>query len=358
MKGAHERSPAKDRGLQVVRLPSEREISPVDITAAEAIISAFPEQKNTPTHLDYCKEAEASFLEFLVVFNLSPERMLSSLREGDDNLFSFNSLSPTREDLVSPEYLLKNMRRMAALERTAPGSVRYLYNHHGIRNFARYSIAFWERQFRERTSQLPYMLVISAADLATDILASTTVYTQLQDDLKTLERPHLMRMIEISSVPEMLRLLGRLDHAHNEQGTNQIPLVVFDGHGNNERVILKANVQIATFGAADLKGPRFERSFQRWLTKAFTPNAQFLFGSCEAAYENIYGESSVAKHLKTALQNLLGRRVRVAGAQNYTTPFTKLAPSLRKDGALTLVIESHPFETIEGKVGKPRFRNL
>ncbi len=311
--------------------------------------------------------------KFLSGFNISHGRTAKSLKEGDGDVGMDYA---SRTHFVSGNYVLENMRRMLTLEEKDPGAVQFLYSQRGIRNFARYSAEFWARQYTESASTLPYMLVITPSGVERGTAAGSAIYKTLQNDLKKLEASHLMRTIEVSGLSDMLRLLVRLDKAHNADGTNPIKLVLFDGHGTNVRLFLQWGGRDSKLHAKDILSERFAKIFQQYLSKAFAPTAQFIFGSCESALPykehpaaGVLAEKmpGIAHSLKEVLKSIFSKKVRIVGSEDELTPFTHLTPSLLKGGSLSLACATEPYEeerydAVKGKYLKrtkrPRLKKL
>ena len=257
------------------------------------------------------------------------------------------------EDVANAHEVLRNMRRMLALEKKVPGAVKFLYEQHGIRNFTKYNEAFWRRQYLERNNTEPYALFIVASSLESDASTSSAVLSDFQERLSKLDPPHLLRVIEVGTLSDLFRLTQRLNVAHNKQGENPIPLVVYDGHGTSRRLFLNNK----NFGIDELEDPRFEDIFNRHFYNAFSENAEFVFGSCEAGLKEHTGyhkRPGVAETLKQTLTKLHSDKVRVIASEETATAFSELKPVKLKDGSLTLKIKSVPY--FEG--GTTRYRKM
>lgn len=237
--------------------------------------------------------------------------------------------------LPSIAHFATNVWRMISLEKRCRGSVNYLHSRRGIRNFARYSVAFWERQYAERDSDLPYMVIVNPCDLENDYLSQTEVYLSLQNTLAALSAPHLVRMVEVMDVPDMLRRFVELTKTYNENGNNPIAAVLYDGHGTAERVLIRRGRPGGLFGPTQLTTKEFAEVFKTHLSKAFAKSAQFLLGSCEAGRKDYY-EPAIGFVFKDVMQQVHDLNVRVSASPYSILPFTSIGASL-KDGVLSLV---------------------
>lgn len=339
---------------------STKEISnPADFARLEEFISTFERAVNRDGSTEYWGMGEVYAIrlflkKFLEGFGIpSHGRVTAALQEADSNPndhWLFGIQGP------SARYVIENARRMLALERRKPGIVRYLYSQRGIRNFNRFSLTFWLRQYAERESDLPCMVVMVPSSLEKEALAATAVYTHLQDLLAQQETPHIMRMLEIYNVPDALRLLVRFDRAYSPTGKNPIAGVLFDGHGTSQRVFLSGDDENGLFGIRQLRSERFEELFKKYLSKAFSPAAQFTFGSCEAGRTS--DGRSIGHELKTVMQSIFSKRVKVVASKNSLFPFSELIPSLGKDGSLRITCVTEGFDNDTGETDRQRLRQL
>lgn len=257
------------------------------------------------------------------------------------------------EKVATAHEMLRNMRRMLALEKKVPGAVKFLYEQHGIRNFTKYNEAFWRQQYLERNDSKPYALFIVASSLESDASTSNLVLSEFQKQLGKLKPPHLLRVIEVGTMTDLFRLTQRLNVTHNKRGENPIPLVVYDGHGTSRRIFLNDK----NFGIDELETKRFREIFNTHFYNAFTENVEFVFGSCEAGrkeYDGYGSRPGVAETLKNTLQDLHSDKIRVIASEDTATAFSELKPVMLKDGSLTLKIKSVPYY----KGGVTKYRNM
>ncbi len=280
-----------------------------------------------PHHLTSMRSDMAYFLRG---FGIDAKRFLYGLALADP---SGSSMYRTLA-LPSMRYFISNARCMVALEKNAPGAVTYLYEKRGIRNFSHYSHEFWERQYSERDSQLPYMLVVKPQNIEKEALTGTRVYMKLQDTLSQLSVPHNMRLIEIEDVADFFRILVRLDRTYNDMGTNPIPAVLYDGHGTNSRLLFGKDDPNKTFGVHTISDERFYDVFKKYLIRAFTQNVQFIFGSCEAG-DDRQGDVSLGYKLKKAMSRLLSTKARVTASRYSLYPFSDIGASFMR-GVLSI----------------------
>lgn len=249
-------------------------------------------------------------------------------------------------------YVLRAMRQMHALESTRPGAVHYLCETQGIRNFARFSLEFWERQYDERNDTNPYMVIVVPSELSEPFITETLVYEELQDKLAALKTPHDMRIVEVDGLLEFFRAFVRLNKTYNAHQQNPIQLVLYDGHGLSHRIYLGET----NFGVQQLMNNRFDALFKKRFSSVFSKRATFILASCYAAGIKKTEVDSVGVALKRKLSELLGEKIRVIATPDEATPFLNLTPTLKKNGALRLSIDSYPSDA--NKEGEPRYTKL
>lgn len=321
--------------------PSPQESIPVNIEYVEALLKNFAQQiehfrektkllraKPFDTEsfdsLRALSSASMSRVErdiiraFNILFITSPE---SSLRQRE-------KYGPFFRHILDMEQVLRNLTCIARLERKTPGAVYFLNRQRGIGNFSVYSDIFWQRQFEERESTLPSVLIINPVLFGRYVATSSTVYLRFQDALKNLPTPHVMRLIEIEKLPDFLKLLVRLNKTYNATNTNPIRMVMYDGHGTSERILLSIEKGVMSIlSASHISSERFEKIFSEHLFQAFSPECQFIFASCESA-KKTKKTDPVAFALKKALQKFFSRNIVVVGSNDIVTPFSKIVPTL------------------------------
>lgn len=158
LKGSQERE--KGTGKYEDRLKLTLDTAKLENLIDDFAALNLPKEVEGDNYADRTRVFQATrrFLaEFSTELGIAHNRITTSLLKADG---SFAMEVHTGAFLPTPKYVLENARRILTLEKKSPGSVLYLYEQRGIRNFARYSVAFWQRQYKERTSELPCMLVI------------------------------------------------------------------------------------------------------------------------------------------------------------------------------------------------------
>lgn len=229
------------------------------------------------------------------------------------------------------EYCEKNIEIMESLERSNPGSVRFLNTTFGIFNFTNFSVHTWNTIFEQRESKDPYVLVIVPTYLGLDTKPNAHVYLSLQKKLSQLDPPHALRVIEVRHKRDLLRLMLRLTRKYHLEEYNPIRSVVFDGHGLEHRLLFGEAMEKGELSNEDIHSKRFAGFFFKILPGVFYRNTEFIFGSCESARHpaRLDRYSSVANEFKRLLTTVYGYRVNVFGSSESVSRFSSIDPCLQ-----------------------------
>lgn len=160
---------------------------------------------------------------------------------------------------------MENFGIVCSLEKRRPGIVQFLFEHYGIRSFARYPIDMLIDQYdtREETG-VAYGLVLAARH------DSNGVFYQDKSELlhaynQAKEIGTRLRITEVASAAEIVQAI-----TENAKRHGQLSYALFMTHGQEKSLMISANESIT---ASDLLALRDNRD-------CFTTDASLLFTAC------------------------------------------------------------------------------
>lgn len=188
---------------------------------------------NPESTVKYSKRCQEDYQDFS---DELPVATVDTLRQIDFSLYQKaweKSHYKLRGADRSRKFMADNIRSIIGLESVAAGSTKTLTNEFGIKDFARYSESILVHQYKERTSDKPYGVVMfpeedynGAFELAGEALP---------DFWKQLSKHDMaLRIVEGESKIALGKQLIKLNRRYGEK--NKVSFAVIGGHGNTESI--------------------------------------------------------------------------------------------------------------------------
>lgn len=233
------------------------------------------------THLERYKKD----IENLQLIGLAPEVMLKAWEQ-------------------SGYVIYENLEAIQKLESLRPGSVSYLAQEFGLRDFARYPISLLTEQFDEaENTNLPYGIIVNPYfDNYTSAQGHMRAFYEDKDALsdfhKSLQRRHLLRVIEVGGLIGIGKEITKLERKYGKK--QKISFAIVGAHGSWDSMI---------FGEQKHKGKTHHITIKTLqdapeelgIKKAFVDNPTIILNSCEVGQENAIAQVISSKMQATVL---------------------------------------------------------